>query len=195
MKFLINNFKNNENITIKYFNKNKIERVKVQLKPIIFPLRLVYSSFEKIDYFIISGVILMNLTYNHVYNNYSNNISILCNTLKTKNRLKSKIIVSFVIPNSKANIINNIVETNIITKINDIDVSSINELKKAIEKTLIINKKEYIKIESDNGKYLLMELKKCIEQDLLFSNIYNYPLTDFHKKYAEKYSLKSSVFI
>jgi S1-C subfamily serine protease len=190
MNYLMNKFQNNEIITIKCFNKNKIETIKVKLKPTILPIRTLYPSFENIDYFIICGIIFMNLTYNHVVNNYSENISVLCNVSSIDNILKPKIIVSFVIPNSEANIINNIVETDIITKINDINVSNIKELKKAIEKTLNINNKEYIKIESNNGKYLLMQLKKCIEQDILFSNIYKYPLTDFHLKYIEKYSLK-----
>lgn len=192
MNYLMNNFKNNEIINIKYYNtqKNKLEMAKIKLEPIIFPIRIVYPVFENIDYYIIAGIIFMNLTYNHLITNYSNELQLMCNASSVESILKPKIIVSFVIPNSEANIINNIGETSIITKVNNIDVSNIKQLKKAIDSPIIINKKEYIKIESDNGKYLLMKLKKCIEQDLLLSNIYKYPLSEFHEKYIEKYSLK-----
>jgi S1-C subfamily serine protease len=180
---LLNKFKNNDIISIKYYNNEtrKVELEKVKLVPYIPVLRVMYPVFEKIPYFILGGIIFMNFCYNHLNASENENLDLLC--VAKKNDLKKpKIFVSFIFPNTIANILNNIKKDDFIVKVNDISVNSLNKLKNIIKKPLIINKKEYIKIENSNGKSLLMPLKEMIEQDLIFSEIYKYPLNDIHKK-------------
>ena len=187
---LLNSFKNNDFITIKYYNNDKLEATKIKLIPFIPPIRTIYNIFENVDYFILGGVVLMNFSVNHLLNIEKNNINLLYVMGKVEELLKPRIIVSFVFPNGKVNILNNIVRNSFLEKINDIEIKSISEIKNALNKPILINGKEYIKLESDTGKYVILSIEEIIKEDLLFSQIYNYPLDDFHKKYIKKLKIK-----
>jgi hypothetical protein len=54
-----------------------------------------------------------------------------------------------------------------------------------LNKPIIINDKKYIKLESDNGKFVILSIDDIIKEDILFSNIYKYPLNEFHEKYLK----------
>lgn len=191
INILLHKFKNNEIVKIKYFNMKNMKSMttNIKLEPVNFKVKLYFPVFEKVDYFIISGMVLMNLSYNHILNNNSD-MGLLCMAHKKKKLLKSHLIVSFVFPNSAVNILNNIKNYNFIKKVNNIKVNDLTGLRKALNKPLIINNKEFIKIECENGKFILNPIKKCIEEDIIYSNIYKYSLNEFHTKYIKKHKLK-----
>ncbi len=188
INILLNNFKNNEIVKMKYFDIKKMKYIttNIQLSPIDFKVKLYFPIFEKIDYFIISGMVLMNLSYNHILLN-NKNIKLLYIADNIKEKLISRLFVSFIFPNSTVNILNNIKQFNFIEKVNNIKVNDLNGLYKALKKPLLINKKEFIKIENDNGKFILNPIKKCVEEDINYSIIYKYSLNEFHIKYMKKY--------
>jgi hypothetical protein len=88
------------------------------------------------------------------------------------------------------NILNNIVKNTFLVKMNDIKIKTIHDIKKALKKPLLINEKEYIKLETEDGKYVILSIEEVIKEDLLFSQIYKYPLDDFHMKYIKKFKIK-----
>ena len=141
-----------------------------------------YPIFEKIEYFILGGTIFMNLSKNHIIDNLDNPKIFLLG-MDEKNMLKEKLFVSFIAPNSKINILNNITEYDIIKKINDIEVNNLNELYSAIHKFIIINNEKFIKIEESKGRSDIISLKDLLNDDILFSELYKYPFSNFHKKY------------
>jgi S1-C subfamily serine protease len=186
MSVLINKYKNNDTIKITYYNKNKKEECKIKLAPFIPPVRIIFPIFEKIPYIVIGGMIFMNFSENHLINNQEKHLlKFYCISTDLKELLKSRLIISFVFPNTIVDKLNNVYENDFINKVNDINVSNINELKKALEKPIIINNKKYIKFEEEKGKSVIMLIKDIIDQDILFSKIYNYPLNEFHKKYVK----------
>jgi len=189
---ILNRFRNNDKIEIKYFSIKSMseKRTNIILKPVDYKVALYYPVFQKIDYFIISGLILMNLSYNHLF---LENLDIELFSMKyDKEKLfKKQLIVSFVFPNSTVNILNNIHEYDIITKVNNIKVYDLDGLRRALKKPVIINKKEFIKIECKNGKFMLNTIEKCVEEDINYSVIYKYPLNDFQKKYMKIYDIKA----
>ena len=190
LNILLNNFKNNKIVEIKYFDIKKMKYMKtnIKLSPVDFKVKLYFPIFEKVDYFIISGMVLMNLSYNHILLN-KKNVQLLCISDNLKEHLKPRLMVSFIFPNSSVNILNNIKQYNFIEKVNNIKVNDLNGLYRALKKPLLINKKEFIKIESDKGKFILNPIQKCVEEDLNYSTVYKYPLNEFHKKYIKKYGL------
>jgi serine protease Do len=55
---LMNNFKENQIINIKFYNmeSNKIENCKIKLLPFVPPIRKIYPAFEKINYLVFGGM-------------------------------------------------------------------------------------------------------------------------------------------
>ena len=169
---LLDLYQLNSNVYIYYIHNKKLIKKNIKLTPIVEPLRVMYSVFEPIDYHILGGMIFMNLTTNHL--NLSNQLKY--KYYKYKNDKSSKLIVSYIFPNTPIHILNNIKQYNIISKVNDETVNSVKDLKKALNKKYKINNIEYVKVENDDNKVLMMPLKEINEIDKHFSSVYNYPL-------------------
>jgi serine protease Do len=155
---LLMNYLVGSSIPIEYIRDGKVFKSKLVLKPSnYYKIRYIYPNFEKIDYSIIAGMVLMNLTKQHLNLLMSTEI---CKYVLRKNQTENRIILSNVL---KASYINNLelVEPGIILeKINDEEVTSIEKVKDIIKKsngTIIFkfsNNVEIIldkeKIESEN---------------------------------------------
>lgn len=190
ISILLNKFVNNETIKIKYYNNEKVGIENIKLEPFIPPIRKIYPSFENVNYFIFSGMILMNFYDNHIEYIDTNNVNVMCNIINTEEKLKEKLYVSYIFPNSKVSILKNINKHNFVTKVNDINVKNINQLKNALKKPIIINKIEYMKFEEKNGKSIILSIEDIIKEDVKFSIDYKFELNEIHKKYMKKLNIK-----
>jgi serine protease Do len=180
---LINKFKNNSKIKIKYYCDNKIHTENIILKPYIGNIREMFPVFEKIEYLIIAGIVFMIFSENNLLAADKPTVELLYTWKNRYDFKNSKLYIPFILPNTSANILNNIKVNDFIEKINDIKVDSLNDMKKALNKPLIINNKEFIRFDTSNYNSYIISVDEIIKQDLIFSKIYNYPLNDFHKKY------------
>ncbi len=189
INILLNKFINNETIKIKYYNNEKSGIENIKLESFVPPIRKIYPSFENVDYLIFSGMIFMNFCKNHL-EFIDNNINVLCSMINPEDKLKEKLYVSYIFPNSKASILKNIEKHNFISKVNDINVKNITTLKNALKKPIIINNIEYMKFEESNGKSIILSVHDIIKEDILFSKDYKYELNELHKKYIKKLNIK-----
>jgi S1-C subfamily serine protease len=189
LSILCDRLKNNQKITMKVYDGKNSKNIIVILQPFESPTRKMYPSLENIPYIIISGIILMNFCENHYTLQdkciRKETVKIANKLLTPHLRIEPSVYVTFVIPNSKVNILGNIKEGQFITKVNDIQVIDLETMKKALHKMLIVNGEKYVKIENDMGKIIMITLNDILEEDQKFSKLYNYPLNGFHKKYMK----------
>ena len=178
---IISNCKNNQKIKIEYYNNDKKKVSTVDLKPIDLKIKQVFSSFEEVPYFILGGMIFMNLTLNHILSNFQNP-KMICLMMDEEFLFKEHVIISYIFPNTEIDILNNLEENDIIKKVNDIEVNNLKELIKALDKCILKNKKEYIRIENNKGKSILMLKSDLIKQNEIFSKTFDYNLSNFHEK-------------
>ncbi len=182
----LNHFSLNDKIDIEYYRNEKKINKSIKLKPYVQEIRMCYPLYEKIDFMIFSGMIFMNLTLNHIKNNPEKFIKFL----NPSEQQDSKLLCTFVFPNTPMFILKNIEKGDIIKKINNHNVYNLDDLKKNINNPLKHNKKEYIKIETEDGNISMIELNKGIVQDLVFSDIYKYELSEYHQKKIKKMDKK-----
>jgi len=176
---IFNLYKNNKTVSIEYYSiKNKEKRkTMITLYPNPSHIRLIYPLYEKFDYIITSGMILVDLSENIINLSFHTNQNLsLVKFYKNSCKCKKNIVIVNIFPNSSTNILNNLNIYNIITRINNIDIETISDAKKALKKPLQINKIKYIKIENDEGAINFFELKKVINEDNELSVVYKYPL-------------------
>jgi len=178
---LMNSFKENKIINIKFYNmeSNKIENCKVKLIPFIPPIRTIYPAFEKINYLVFGGMVFIDCNKNNLFLNAENNEKALCLLMDKEEMLNPKLCLSFIL-NKKVNILKNIKKNDIITKINNIDVNSVSDLKKALKKTIIVNKKKYLIVENKDGKSVTLLLSELKDEDINFSQMYGYSLSEIY---------------
>jgi hypothetical protein len=183
---LLNNYKNNDVMKIKYYNNDKKEVSRIKLLPHIYPTRNIYSIFEKVDYFILCGVVFMNFSLNHVVTRNYINVFLEYAISSEEELLKERVIISFIYPNGKINILNNIKQDTFLESINDIEIKKISDIMNALNKPILINGKEFLKIKSSNQKFVTIPIEDVIQEDINLSKLYNYKLNDFHYKYIKK---------
>ena len=176
LKIYFNNKKNNEKVSIEYWSKlkNKIIKQKITAIPYKYPIRKLYPVYEKIYYEIIAGMILIDLNINYVMENRND----FKKYLENENRICPKVIICNIFKNSYVGRLNIFKTNEFISKINDIEVNTILELKNVLKK----NKKSYVKIKSENKKVLIINTKDILENDKNLVKLFNIKLSDYHKK-------------
>ena len=166
----LNNCKINDKIEIEYYRNNKRFVGKIIIKPVIYPIRNCLSLYEKIPYYIFGGIVFMNLASNHIYYNPLK----LIKYDKIQNRIKSKVIISYIFPNSSVILLQNLNQYDIVKKINNINIHNINNVITAFKRPLTINGKKCVKIENDDNQFVIISLNKLIKEDQIFKETYNY---------------------
>ena len=172
---ILNRFNKGEKIPITYYcqNNNKIVNKKIILDDMNFyPIRYYYPPFEKIDYIIFGGMILMNLSLNHV-DIFDDDLQQYYDWNK---RTESKIILTKILPGSflKRNKI--FTEGNLINQINNIPVNNINDIRSALKNPLIKEREKYLSIKNHKNKIFMISYKKILEEEKFLSKNHKYQL-------------------
>ena len=127
-----------------------------------------YSNYEKIDFLIIGGAVLMNLYLDHAAK--------LNLFMSNHDFYEKKVIVSYILPNSKLNILNNIVAGTIIKEINNKKINNLNDVRNAISKPLKIKNNKILKLKNDDGNVIFLNMDEIIKENKILSKLYHFNL-------------------
>ena len=164
-----------QKVAIKYFSleKNKIRSHTFNLKTYdeIYPIKKIFPYIDKIDYEIFAGMVVMDLTLNHLLMPQFMQLVHIVNNGKI---FKPQLVISHIFPNSKIAEYNTIAPYSLISKINNIKVNSLKDFRKAIKKPIIKNNNYFIIIETDDKNKVILNTRELIEQEKKLSRDYNY---------------------
>ena len=138
-----------------------------------YKIRNVFPQYEKIDYFIMGGIIFVDLRLQHL--NYLTNDE-LYKYYEDKNQLENVVIIIKILKGSYVNNLDIIQTGLILNKINDINIDNCDTLKKQFQK-IKNNNNTFINLDFENGEKLILKTKKIIEDDLFLSKEFNYDIT------------------
>lgn len=158
--------------------KQKTHRIDFKLKTFeeLYPVKRIFPHIDKIDYEVFGGMIVMNLTLNHlVLPQFAHLIYII----KNEQIFKEQLLITHVFPNSKIAEYNTISSYSLISKINGIKVSNLDQFRKAIKKVIKKNGKSFITIETDNKDKVILNIEELASQEKELVNMYNYTPSDF----------------
>ena len=198
IKDILFRFKIGDQINIKYFNKDEgILNVLVTLDYPNFIIKDVYLNIfnQKIDHEILSGLVFCNFRRNHLYQYQIGPQTNIEPNLKNKlldyknndtKRFESKIILVNILPGSYTKSNSDVNAGYFLNKINDIEVSNINELRNII----INNKNKYIKLSFCNDQIIIMTNDLIKSQHEILSKQYNFTATPILQYLLGKYSIQ-----
>ena len=166
---LIHFYKNDESINIEYFIDEKKEKRKIKLIPEKPIISMNYSNYEKTDFLIIGGAIMMNLNINHIVSN-----KMLLHKMDETHLYEKKCIISFILPNSTISIMNNFMNGDIIKNINEKEIKDLSDVRKALQIDYKINGKKCIKIMTSNYYTTILDYKKIINSNQRLMKIFNF---------------------
>jgi hypothetical protein len=160
-----------------------LEKNIILLPNTYFPIRDLHYQYEEIDYQIIGGMVIMNLTNNHIkWLEKQNLLYDLGKYKNIKDKLEPKLIITHIIKGSKLAEDNIFKAPLILKKVNNIEVNDLKSLRFALEKINRDNGIEYLSFLTENEKYLILGLNETSKEELFLSEKINYKLTDYTKK-------------
>ena len=171
-------------LNISYWSSKEQKLRQIQItfdKNYPFLVRTKYPRTEQIDYEIFGGMIIMDLTINHIVkapditSNFHSNV--LQTFLDKEKRLKGGVIIVNILSGSNLKSRKLIDRCSIITEINDKKVHTLGELRDAMKYCKSINDKWYIKLKTLLDTVVVFKIDKILEEDKILSKKYKYEHT------------------
>lgn len=197
---LLQYYKIGEEIEIIYWDSSnkliKKEKIILDIGNNYYKIRKKFPAFENIDYEIVAGMVIMELTINHIEllkkTNFSINDMIELATYQRKqNRFESVLFITHVFPGSFISSTETISGGCIIIKVNNENVNSLKTFRKAFSNSIKKNGKAYFILETNNYDKIIVDLDKIFEEEKFLAKKYNFKLSDLKigtKKYSITYS-------
>ncbi len=145
----------------------KFEQAKLQ------KVRFMYPDFEKIDYEVIGGFVVMELTLNHVL--LMSSVDELVPYKKPKNQVGSKLLITHIFPASLAQRARVFEPGNIIKSVNEERVSTLADLRKALYKSIDSGN---LTVRTKQGVFAVFPIQRILQQENQLSMIYHYPVSE-----------------
>ncbi len=175
----------------------KSEKKKVKLQGSdYYKVRAKYPDFENIDYQILGGMVIMELTSNHFQEFEDDENNKKGKQIQKFNRLdeftKPKLIITKIIKGSSLAEDNIFIAPCILSEVNGIEVTDLKELREALPKFKINNGHKYISFLTENHKFIILDIHKIKDEEDFLSKKFNYEITNYTKKLLGYYESKKT---
>ena len=150
----------------------------------LLPIRRVYPGYEKIDYEVFGGLVVMELTHNHM--KIMSQVAGLARYTEMKNQTKPVLVITHIFPNSQAFRTRTLMPGFIISEINGQEVFTLNDFRQALSTSqqtgyLTIKATDTLNKISDNI-FVVLPYKNVLEEEEALSRMFHYPITETGSK-------------
>ena len=185
----------NDQIIIKYWRKDKstVQFAKVQLGDMELPqIRLYYKIYDEIDYVIFGGIIVMELTGNHLQALFNMNVTRkmadhLSLYAHLKNKYEKVLIITQLFPGAHLGKIESLNQGDIITHVNNEKVKTLSDYRDAIQKVKDVKGKKYIKYETKLNTLAVCNLETLLSEEQFLSENFKYKLDPLFHQFMKRY--------
>jgi len=139
------------------------------------PIRRMFPMYEKIDYVIIAGLVVMQLSENHILE-LIEEAPFLLEFLKIEKKLEPMLIISHILPGSQAQLNRNFTIGMLITHTNELAVQTIAEFRNALT---LSNQSEFLTIKTSENNYAAFPWDDVLIDEVRLSQYFSYPLVDY----------------
>jgi len=190
-KIYINNlfgtFSLDEEIKISFFcvRESVKKEITIKLDP-KFRINILnkYPPFQKLDYEVIGGLVLMDLNMNHIHNISDENIETnkldIIKHSQIENLQKKKILITSVLNGSSLKTNLEIKSGLFLININGRNVNTLEEFREYVKKSYKLNKNKYIYLKLSNKEQFILDINKTKNEDLKLSKLYNYKISNLY---------------
>ena len=190
---------NGGKLDIEFWRGKKLHKKKFVYKPFELEINSKYPIYEPFDndYEVFGGMIVMEMTVNHLNTiiseilrkvskteHVTKRINNILSYLDSEKRTKPKLIITHIFPNSYLNNLEILQEFDIIDKVNGKSCESIKEYRNNLKN----RKGKFIEILTELNKKVVLEIPKILEEEEVFSDTYKYNLSDSYKHFRGKFT-------
>jgi S1-C subfamily serine protease len=152
----------------------------------IFKIKHVRVPYDDINYEIFAGLIISELTLNHVMDVYDADYSTTATReirsySKISNRTNGVIFISGILQGSYASTVDNVENGSIICKINGSKVHNMNDVRNAIlNKMLVIDTNKMMYLQLSNNQHVIINLNDAFAEETELSSRYKYNMSNLY---------------
>jgi len=166
---LVNRFEVGQDLKVTvYRNGLKHDYQGTLVIPDPLPIRRMYAQFEPVDYEIIGGMVIMELTLNHVIP-LADKVPELVKYIERKNQYSSKLIITNILPNSTSHQARVVGDSNLIEKVNGRSVSTLAQLRAVLRDSA---REKFLSIKTDQRSYMVLSMDQVIAEEGYLRAIY-----------------------
>lgn len=180
----LNYKKNGDKIKFKIIKMNegdiKLEDKEITLESsIYYKIRDRYPGYEEIDYQVIGGMVIMELTKNH-FEVLKDNTNIK-KFKRVDELVESKLIITKIINGSALGEDNILLAPTILDEVNGEKVRTLKDLRNALPKFRKNNGHNFISFLTENHKFIILDIHKIKDEEKFLSKKFDYKVTDYTK--------------
>ncbi len=169
-----------EVVIIRENEKNKIIKNIKLLSNTFYEIRYKYPLYENVEYIVICGMVIMELTNNH-FDEEELNVSSIKKYDSMVEKINKKLIITTILKGSILSEYNIFKAPCILKEVNKIPVNNIKSLKNAMPKMIEDKNNQYLSFLNEDNKYFMLEKDEIKKEEIFLSKQINYPLCDFIK--------------
>lgn len=170
-----------DDVHFEVYRKGEFREFTVQLaQALLLPVRRIYPGYEKLDYEIFGGMVIMQLSLNHV-RQLIQEAPGLARYTEMKYQTEPVLIVTYIFPNSQLFRSRTILPGVTLNEINGQEVKTLEEFRQAIKKRvdgdyLVIRATDNLTKASDNV-LVVLPFNKVLEEERQLAQDFKYPLS------------------
>ena len=198
---IMRRFTVNDKINITYWRNNayELQTVIVDLSIMKIPsIRILYKKYDKIDYVIFGGMVIMQLRANHLQQLFNMEISkkmmdYLSMYAHLKNRYEKVLLITQIFPGSEIGKIEAITSGDVIRCINNVKVHTLEDLRNALLQMRESNGKYFFKLQTILNTVTILNVEKILDQETFLSDNFKYKIDPINLKIQKKYNLNFNI--
>lgn len=170
-----------EDIHFAIYRKGEYKECTVKLtKTIVLPIRKIYPGYEPLDYEIFGGMVVMQLSLNHI-KQLIHQAPGLAKYTEMKHQTEPVLIITHIFPNSQLFKSRTIIPGVTLNEINGIEVKTLDDFRGAVKKSvegkyLTLKASDNLTKASDNV-LVVLPFSKVLEEEKQLARDFRYPLS------------------
>lgn len=179
-------------IPIEFWSVGKQEILKINIKlndDFLYNIKHVRYPFEKIDYEIFGGMVIMNLNMNHLEEvdntNYATSTIMALKTYKNiKKRTHTVVFIPSILQGSFVSTLEEVRPGSIINKVNGKEVQCLEDVRNAIKNDyLVLNNKKMIHLKLEDKTQLIIDVDEAYSEEALLADRYKYNISKLYSSF------------
>ena len=202
---ILKTIKNGEKIEIEFWRHKKLLKRKFPYNYFSLNIDKKYPMYEKekIDYEIIGGMIIMELSDNHLEiimediqydfsknNTLSKRYSNILKYVSPENKIDKKLIITHIFPNSYLKNFDILNDYDIIKTINNKKCSNLTELRKYIKQTKKMSKKQFLELTTEINNSIVLQMDELLQEEKTFAETYKYIISPLYHHFIKQKNKK-----
>jgi serine protease Do len=165
---LLSRYNVGDKVSMLVYRRGEKMEFNFELEPrYLLPIRMIYPEYEKIEYDLIAGIVVMELSVNHML--ILGGASSLAQFQNPEKQYESAVVISHVQPTSIAQKLRLLAPGMIVEEINGEKISTLEDFREAVRKS---KESRYLTVKTDDYRFVAFSVENILKDEDRLSSMY-----------------------